>query len=102
MQDHLSSGLKQKIGEKKSWEIVTSLAYIFTMEIALVKIIFGCIIFICQQISKIFVALFKTFGMPKDDKIKFCLRFFRTRSYAKRQFPKDGVRRVELLFYGEL
>ena len=49
-----------------------SLACIFTME----KIIFGHKFFICQLIFKIFVVLFKTF--------------------AKRQFPKDGVSRVGL------
>ena len=32
--------------------------------------------------------------MQKDSKITFCWRCFRTRRYAKRQFPNDGVRRV--------
>ena len=49
-----------------------SLAYIFTIEKAIVKIIFGHKIFICQPIIKIFVALFTTFGMQKDDKTTFC------------------------------
>ena len=38
-----------------------------------------------------------TFEMQKDDKITFCWSCFRTRYYSKRQFPKDGVRRV--VFY---
>ena len=37
--------------------------HLFTMEKALVKIIFRCKFFICELIFKIFVALFKTFGM---------------------------------------
>ena len=41
------------------------------MEKALVQIIFGRIFFICQPIFKFFVALFKTLGMQKDDKITF-------------------------------
>ena len=51
---------------------MTSLAYIFTMGKAPVKVIFSHKIFICQSIFKIFVALFKTFGMQKDSKITFC------------------------------
>ena len=51
---------------------MTSLVYIFTMEKAL-KIIFGCeFFFIRRPIFKLFVALFRTFGMQKDDKIIFC------------------------------
>ena len=51
-------------------EIVTSLAYIFTMQKAPVKIIFGQKCFIqCEPIFKIVVARFKTFGMQKDDMI---------------------------------
>ena len=38
-------------------KIVTSLAFIFTMDKTLVKIIFGCKCFICQPIFKSFVAL---------------------------------------------
>ena len=56
---------------------MTSLAYIFTMEEALVKIILGCEFAICQPIFKIFVALFTTFWMQKDGKITFCWRCFR-------------------------
>ena len=62
-----------------SGKIVTSLTYTFTMEKALVKIIFCHKIFICQPFFKTFVALFTTFGMQKDDKIAFCLKCFRTR-----------------------
>ena len=45
---------------------MTSLAYIFTMEKALVKIILGC-----EHIFKNFMVLLKTFGMEKDDNILF-------------------------------
>ena len=37
------------------------------MEKTVVKIILAIIFFICQLIFKTFVALFKTFGMQKDD-----------------------------------
>ena len=50
---------------------MTSLGNIFTMEKALVQIIFGHIFFICEPIFKVFAALFKTFGMKKDDKVRF-------------------------------
>ena len=43
----------------------------------LVQIIFGRLIFIYEPISIIFAALFKTFGILKDDEIRFvsgCLR----------------------------
>ena len=42
-----------------------------------IKIIFECTTVICKPISEIFVILFKTFGMQKDDTIIFfwrCLR----------------------------
>ena len=58
---------------------MTSLAYILTMEKALVKIIFDHKIFICRPIFKIVVALFMTFGMQKDSKMTFCWRYFRIR-----------------------
>ena len=51
---------------------MTSLANIFTMENAQVKIIFGHKIIICQSIFKIFVVLFTTFEMQKDNTITFC------------------------------
>ena len=70
-------------------KIVTSLAYIFTMKKALVKIIFVRKLLICEPIFKIFVALFRTFGMQKDAKI-----IFQYKMICKRQYPKDGVRRV--------
>ena len=44
------------------------------------------------------MVLYKTFRLQKDDKITFCWRCFRRRKYAKRQFPKDGGRRVEAVF----
>ena len=46
---------------------MTSLANIFTMQKALVKIIFGNKIYICEAIIKTFAALFKFFGMQKDN-----------------------------------
>ena len=57
---------------------MTSLDNIFTMEKALVQIILGGYIFICELISIIFVELFKTFGMFKDDKIRYVSRHLRT------------------------
>ena len=36
-----------------------------------IKIIFECTAVICKPISEIFVILFKTFGMQKDDTIIF-------------------------------
>ena len=53
-------------------------AFPFAVEKALVKIIFGRKILICQPIFEIFVALFTTFCMQKDSKITFCRRYFRT------------------------
>ena len=58
-------------------KIVTSLADIFTMEKALLKITFWHKIFICQPIFKIFVALFKTFGKQNDDMVIIFLNSFR-------------------------
>ena len=57
---------------------MTSLANTFTMEKALVKIIFGCSIFICELIFKFFAALLKTFGIKKDDMIPFVRGCFKT------------------------
>ena len=50
---------------------MTSLAYIFTMEKVLVKIIFDHKIIICHTIFKIFVAPLKTFEMQKGDNNTF-------------------------------
>ena len=58
---------------------MTSLGYIFTMGKAQVNIIFGHKIFTCQAIFNIFVALFTSFEMLKNDKITFCRKCFRTR-----------------------
>ena len=52
---------------------MTSLAYIFTMEKSLVKIIFGRKFFICQPIFIFFLALLKTFGIHRNDKITFAI-----------------------------
>ena len=70
---------------------MTSIDYIFAMEKALVKIIFSHKMFTCQPIFKNFVALFRTFGMQKDD----CAGGVSEQGdMQKRQFPKDGVKRV--------
>ena len=45
---------------------MTSIANIFTMQKALVKILLGS-----EPILMIFAAIFKTFGMQKDDNITF-------------------------------
>ena len=37
-----------------------------------------------------------------DDKITLCWRCFRTRGYAKRQFPKDVLRRVAQIILDSL
>ena len=67
------------------------------MEKVLVQIFFGHEIFICEPIFKIFVVLFKTFGMQKDDERKFVKGCLRIWWYAKMQFPKNVVRRVETI-----
>ena len=51
---------------------MTFLAYIFTMEKVLVKIIFDHKIIICHVIFKNFEALLKTFEMQKGDNNRFC------------------------------
>ena len=53
---------------------------IFTMKIALVKIIFGCKIFICEPIFKIFAAILKTFGMKKRCHYSICKRVFKKKA----------------------
>ena len=40
---------------------------------------FWALIFFCEPIFKIFAAVFKTFGMQKDDNIIFVYGCFRTR-----------------------
>ena len=67
---------------------MTFLAYIFTMEKALVKIIFGCKFFICQQIFEIFVTLFTTFGVQKDDNIIILLEVFQSKVIFKKAVSK--------------
>ena len=57
-----SRHLKRKIRIFFSGKIVTSLDYIFTIEKALVKIIFSRKMYIYQPIFKIFEALLTTFG----------------------------------------
>ena len=74
---------------------MTSLAYIFTIEKAIVEIIFSRKFSICQLIYKLFVDLFTTFGMQKVGNYHILLEVF----HAKRQFSKDGVRRVHVVHY---
>ena len=50
---------------------MTSLASIFTMQKALVKITFGPKFIICEPIFKNFAEIFKTFDMQKDAIILF-------------------------------
>ena len=64
------------------------------MEKALFKSMFLHKIFICKPIFKIFVALFKTFGMQNGDMLIFFLRSFRKVRFRKMQFLKDGVQTV--------
>ena len=66
---------------------MTSLAYFFTMEKALVKIIFGRKFFIHQPIFKILVALFYDFWDAKKlDQIK--LEVFQDKVICKKAVPK--------------
>ena len=54
------------------------------MEKALVNIIFGHKVLICEPIFKNFVALFRTFGMQKDDKIIFRNKMICKKAVSKR------------------
>ena len=74
-----------------SRKIVIYLAHIFTMEKALIKIIFWHEISICVLIFKNFVAYLMTFGMQMDDAIMVCWRCFRKVRFRKRHFLKNGV-----------
>ena len=69
------------------------------MEKALFKNIFLDKILICQPIFKLFVALFKTFGMQNGDLLIFFLRSFRKVRFQKMQFLRDGVQTVVLVLY---
>ena len=50
---------------------MTSLANNFSMQKSLFEDIFGCQMFICKPIFKIFAAHFRTKGMLNHDKIIF-------------------------------
>ena len=52
---------------------MTSLAKVYTMEKALVQIIFWLRNFICEQIFNFFVAFFKTFGLECKRMTMSCL-----------------------------
>ena len=68
--------------------IVTPLAMIFAIEKTLFEIIFGRKFFICEPSFKFCVALFKTFGMQKDDKIIFTWGGLEQGDLQTMQFPK--------------
>ena len=77
---------------------MTSLGNIFTMEKTLVQNIVWRKNFICELISINFATLYKTFGMLKDNKIRFVSGCLRISYFAKWWFPKDCIRRVEALY----
>ena len=56
--------------------------------------IFGHNYFISEPIFKIFVALFRTYGLQKDGMVIFFLMCFRKVRFRKMQFLKDGVQTV--------
>ena len=60
----------------------------------LFKINFGHNHFLCEPIYKIFVALFRTFGLQKIDMVIFFLWCFIKVRFLKMQFLKDGVQTV--------
>ena len=78
---------------------MTSLANIFTKEKALVKIIFGHKIIICQSIFKIFVVLFMTFEMQKDNTITFLLDMFQKKVKCKNAVSKGWCKECSHLHY---
>ena len=56
--------------------------------------IFGHNYFISEPIFKLFVTLFRTQELQKDDMVIFCLWCFRKVRFRKMQFLKDGVQTV--------
>ena len=55
---------------------------------------------ISEPIFKLFVALFRTNGMQKDDMVIFFVWCFRKVRFRKMQFLKDGVQTV--VFHSEV
>ena len=72
-------------------QIVTSLSEILQWKKPYPKKFSGIKFFICYPIFKIFVALFKTYGMQNGDMVIFFTRSFRQLRFRKMQFLKDGV-----------
>ena len=68
------------------------------MEKALVQIILGHFIFICKPISIILVALFKTFGIEKDDKIRFVSGCFKNMLICKKVVSKGWCKESSEIF----
>ena len=58
------------------------------------SILFVKFLFVIRFLN-FFAALFRTFGMQKDEKIIFVIVYCRTRLYAKRQFPNDDVKCIQ-------
>ena len=56
--------------------------------------IFGHNYLIGEPIFKLFVALFRTHELQKDDIVIFFLWCFRKKRFRKMQFLKDGVQTV--------
>ena len=61
--------------------------------------IFGHNYFISESIFKIFVALFRTHELQKDDMVIFFMWCFRKVRFRKMQFLKDGVQTVNVLTF---
>ena len=61
----------------------------------LFKMIFGHNYLIGEPIFKLFVALFRTHELQKDDMVIFFLWCFRKVRFQKMQFLKDGVQTVD-------
>ena len=70
--------------------ILRFLDYLLVHTKGIFKLIFGDIIFISEPIFKMFVILFKTFWMQKDDRVIFFWKCLRKGLFQKRWFLKDG------------
>ena len=71
----------------------------YKMEKALVKIIFGCKIFICQLFFEIFMALFKTSELQKDDiKRSLLLEVFQSKVICKMSVSKGWRKESSCVF----
>ena len=59
--------------------------------------IFGHNYLISEPIFELYVALFRTLGLQKDDMVIFFLWCFRKVRFRKMQFLKDGVQTVGVM-----